>query len=284
MTQILTLIDGSVYSRSVCEYAAWAAGRTNASVELLHVLGRSDVSSAPVDLSGSLNADSRENLLSELAALDEQKAKLTQQRGRVLLDEAKDHLARAGVTDVSTRLRHGDLIETVQEFEAACDLVVIGKRGEGADFARLHLGSNLERVARSSHKPLLVAARAFSPVSNFLVAFDGGASAKKAVEEIARSKLFQGLNCRLLTVGSPTAENQASLEKAAGTLQDAGYLVETEITPGSPEAIIAARADVGEVDLLIMGAYGHSRIRNLIIGSTTTEMIRSCKIPIMLFR
>ncbi len=32
------------------------------------------------------------------------------------------------------------------------------------------------------------------------------------------------------------------------------------------------------------GAYGHSRIRNLIIGSTTTEMIRSCKIPIVLFR
>jgi nucleotide-binding universal stress UspA family protein len=33
-----------------------------------------------------------------------------------------------------------------------------------------------------------------------------------------------------------------------------------------------------------MGAYGHSRIRNFIIGSTTTEMVRSVKIPVMLFR
>jgi nucleotide-binding universal stress UspA family protein len=33
-----------------------------------------------------------------------------------------------------------------------------------------------------------------------------------------------------------------------------------------------------------MGAYGHSRIRNLFVGSTTTEMIRSCKVPILLFR
>jgi len=33
-----------------------------------------------------------------------------------------------------------------------------------------------------------------------------------------------------------------------------------------------------------MGAYGHSRIRSLIIGSTTTEMIRSCKVPVALFR
>jgi nucleotide-binding universal stress UspA family protein len=33
-----------------------------------------------------------------------------------------------------------------------------------------------------------------------------------------------------------------------------------------------------------MGAYGHSRIRNLVIGSTTTSMIRNCRIPVMLFR
>jgi nucleotide-binding universal stress UspA family protein len=33
-----------------------------------------------------------------------------------------------------------------------------------------------------------------------------------------------------------------------------------------------------------MGAYGHSRVRSLIIGSTTTGMVRSCKIPIALCR
>ncbi|MGB3279328.1 MAG: universal stress protein, partial [Pseudorhodobacter sp.] len=36
--------------------------------------------------------------------------------------------------------------------------------------------------------------------------------------------------------------------------------------------------------MLVMGAYGHSRIRSLIIGSTTTAMIRSCKVPVMLVR
>ncbi|MDF1750857.1 MAG: universal stress protein, partial [Alphaproteobacteria bacterium] len=38
------------------------------------------------------------------------------------------------------------------------------------------------------------------------------------------------------------------------------------------------------IDLLVMGAYGHSRIRNLIIGSTTSAMLRLCKIPVMMFR
>jgi len=33
-----------------------------------------------------------------------------------------------------------------------------------------------------------------------------------------------------------------------------------------------------------MGAYGHSRIRTLIIGSTPSTMLRLCKIPVMMFR
>lgn len=284
MSRILALIDGSIYSRSVCDYAAWAAGTINASVEILHVLGRRDTPSAPTDLSGSLNADARDQLLLELATLDEQRAKLTHHRGRVILEEAKTRLQQNNIAEVTTRLRHGDLVETVQEFEAAADLVVIGKRGEGADFARLHLGSNIERVVRSSHKPLLVASRAFKPVQRFMIAFDGGSSAMKAVEHIARGLLFRGLQCRLLTVGAETEENRSRLEKAATILRDAGYDVTPEIQPGMPDAVIGMKADAGEIDLLVMGAYGHSRIRNLIIGSTTTEMIRSCKIPVMLFR
>jgi hypothetical protein len=64
--------------------------------------------------------------------------------------------------------------------------VVIGKRGEATDFAKGHLGSNLERVARSSRKPILVAARAFRPITRFLIAYDGGASANKALERFSR--------------------------------------------------------------------------------------------------
>jgi nucleotide-binding universal stress UspA family protein len=155
MTKILALVDGSAYAQSVCDFAAWAATRTAAEVELLHVLGRRKTASTPADLSGSLDADERDELLKELASLDEQKAKLALRRGRILLDDAKARLQTAQVEKVSTKLRHGDLVETVVEFEADADLVVMGKRGEAADFAKGHLGSNLERVGRSSRKPLL---------------------------------------------------------------------------------------------------------------------------------
>ncbi len=284
MTKLLALIDGSIYSRSVCDHAAWVARRTSASVELLHVLGRRDVSSAPVDLSGNLDIDARDVLLAELVSLDAQKAKLAQKRGRVILEEAKSRLLEAEVSEVTARLRNGDLVETVRELEEDADLIVIGKRGEAADFARLHLGSNLERVVRSSRKPVLVAARAFKPPKRFLVAFDGGASVTKAIDYAAASPIFAEMDCHLVTVGSDTPENRQRLEQAAQRLRDAGYRVETDLRAGDPDAQIAQVVEQQGIDLLVMGAYGHSRIRNLIIGSTTTEMIRSCLIPVVLFR
>ena len=57
-----------------------------------------------------------------------------------------------------------------------------------------------------------------------------------------------------------------------------------EIIPGKPEEAISQRISARGIGLLVMGAYGHSRIRNLVIGSTTTEMLRICPVPVMLFR
>jgi nucleotide-binding universal stress UspA family protein len=53
---------------------------------------------------------------------------------------------------------------------------------------------------------------------------------------------------------------------------------------GQPEIVISNTVASAGFDLLVMGAYGHSRIRSLIVGSTTTEMVRSCLVPVVLFR
>ncbi len=284
MTKLVALVDGSRYSQSVCDHAAWIANRTGSSVEILHVLGRRETASGPSDLSDSITLGARTALLAELSALDEQRAKLAQKRGRAILDDAKAIVAAAGVGEVVARLRIGDIVDTVAEFEADADMVVIGKRGEAADFAKLHLGSNLERIVRACHRPVFVAARGFRPIRRFLIAYDGGASSMKAVDHVARSRLFSGLHCRLLTAGPDAGETRKRLDEARAILQGGGYEVDAGIVQGQPETAIAHAVETEEIDLLVMGAYGHSRIRSLIIGSTTTEMMRSCKIPIALFR
>ena len=284
LTRIVAFIDGSVYAQSVCDHAAWAATRLGGPVEVVHVLGRRDVASAPADLSGNLDANTQETLLTELAALDAQKAKLGLKRGRLILDEAKQRLQAAGVADVTTKLRHGDLIDTVVELEQEARFLCLGKRGEGADFARLHLGSNLERVARASSRPILVAARAFKPIERFLVAFDGGASSLKAVDHVAESPVLRGLSCHLLMVGASNGDAERRLVAATARLEAGGLTVRADILPGEPDKVIARTVEQEGIDLLVMGAYGHSRIRSLVIGSTTTAMIRSCLVPIFMFR
>lgn len=284
MPKLIAFVDGSIYSESVLDHAAWVATRLEASVDVVHVIGRRDVSSTPLNLSGSLEMGAQQRLLAELAEHDAQRAKLAQQRGRLLLDGATARLAAAGITGVHGKLRSGDVVEAVGELEAEADLIVIGKRGEAADFAKLHLGSNLERVVRTSRRPVLVASRAFKPVNRFMIAFDAGPSTMKAVTHIAGGKLFPGLDCLMVMVGRETAEARGKLEAAAATLRTAGYNVDARLEDGQPEEVICGHAESDHIDLLVMGAYGRSRMRSLFIGSTTGEMIRSVKIPVMLFR
>jgi nucleotide-binding universal stress UspA family protein len=284
MTQkIIALVDGSLYARSVCDHAAWIAGRIGAPIELLHVLGRRE-GPETMDLSGSIQLGARTALLQELAALDEQRAKLVVQKGRAILEDAQSILQSAGIPHVTARLRHGDLITTVAEQEKDAAMIVIGKRGEAADFARGHLGSNLERIIRASSKPVFVASRAFRPIARLLVAYDGGVSAMRAIDHIARNTLYSGLQVHVVTVGAETPDIRRGLEDARSILKTGGIDPDISVLPGQPDKALSKLVEDESFDILVMGAYGHSRIRSLIIGSTTTEMIRSCKIPVVLMR
>ena len=168
--------------------------------------------------------------------------------------------------------------------QSDADLVVIGKRGNNADFEKGHLGSNLERVVRSCQHPVLVSSRAFEKMDNFVLAFDGGKSAQKAVDYAANEALLKGMHCYLLYVGSGNAKIAAALAAAKAQLETAGFEVSVEQREGEPEKMIGDVVAQDHINLLVMGAYGHSSIRQLIVGSTTSEMIRTVKIPVLLFR
>lgn len=280
---LIALVDGSAYSESVCHHAAWIAGKNGWKVKIYHVMGRR-TGIEKQDLSGAIKLGARTALMNQLADLDAERAKLTHEHGRAILEDAKKIIADDGVTDVETRLRQGDLLETVAAKEDQGDMIIIGKRGEAAGMAMEHLGSNLERVVRSSHKPVFIANRAFKQVDKVLVAFDGGPSALKAVDYISRSPLFDGLSVSLVYAGKDTADIRKSLDAAVATLKAGGFEAETIIRNGEPEKVLADITQAEDHELLVMGAYGHSRVRSFVIGSTTTEMIRLCKVPVLIMR
>lgn len=281
---ILACTDGSIYAPSVYQHAAWAAERLDAAVHVLHMLNPHHEAPVKTDLSGSIGFNARRHLLEEIVELEAAQSKLAAKRGQAILDDAKTQLEAAGVREVLADQKHGKLSDSISNYEKDAELVVIGKRGNNADFEKGHLGTNLERVIRSCQHPVLVAAREFKPMRNLIIAFDGGKSAQKAVEYAASAPLLKGMHAYLLYVGSGNAKVEAALAQAAEQLRAAGYEVTIEQRSGEPEEVIESVVAQDHIDLLVMGAYGHSPIRQFIVGSTTTAMIRSVKLPVLLFR
>ncbi len=281
MNKILVCTDGSAYAFVCYDYAAWMAQRTGAALEVLYV---SDLRQFEVpmvaDLSGSLGAQPYQAVLGKLQEFE-------QERAKAILEQARQHFAAKTLPAGATYTHKlGFLVDTFDEFEGHVDLIMLGKRGENANFATEHLGSTMERVVRASRKPCLVTSRAFKPVERMLFAYDGGRSCQKALEFLATSSAFKDLELHLVTVAARAEEEVAlaTLHRAEGVLRAGGYAPVCQMLVGVVDNEISAYVEGRGINMLVMGAYGHSRIRQLVIGSTTTAMIRHCKVPVLLFR
>jgi len=284
MPNILACTDGSIYATSVYNHTAWAAAKMSASVHVLHMLNPHHEDPVKADTSGSIGLGAKSALLAEIVELEAARAKVARKHGEVILEDAMTQLRAAGVEQIVADQKHGRLSDSIDNYERDADLVVIGKRGNHADFAAGHIGHNLERVVRSCQHPVLVASREFSKMERFILAFDGGSSSKKAVQYAANNPLLQGMKCHLLSIGKGSDKLKAALDEAKRSLSEAGFDVSAEIRDGEPDKVIGEAVAEDHIDLLVMGAYGHSHIRHLIVGSTTTAMIRTVQIPVLLFR
>ena len=287
MGKIIACIDGSAHVDSVCTLTSWAAKKSkNEDVSVLHVIAPHSDRAATCNLSGAIGLGAKAGLLEELTEIDEERGKIEQKKGKLILNHAKEELAVKGIKKVEILHRRGALVETITELEESADLIIIGKRGENASGAAAHLGSNLERVARSLSKPLLVATReTVEPIKSFLISYDGGESTKKAVDYAINNPLLKGMDCHLLKANDDSEKAESVLKEAADKLKKAGFEVYTTVAKGKPvKTLIAEYVSKQHIDLLVIGAYGHSKIRNLFLGSTTTAVIHQSEVPVLLFR
>ncbi len=281
--KLLLCVDGSLYADNISIHATWAAKRLNADIDVLHILRRhSDYNAPASDHTGTLGLGARSKLMEDLVKVDEERAKLEQQKGRLILEHVAENLKEAGVENINKIHRRGDLGDTIQEFENDAALIFIGKRGEQADPEAALLGSNLEKVARLVSKPLFVVSRYMRPMKKFLIAHDGKDNANKIVDFVCESALLQGMECHILTIQeSGLDQTNDAVEK----LQNAGYKVvcHAEKSKNVGDVIAGYVADEA-IDLLLMGAYSHSRMRTMLLGSTTSKLLKSCRISMILMR
>jgi nucleotide-binding universal stress UspA family protein len=282
--RVLACVDRSHFADFVTDYAAWAAKRLLAPMELLHIIDRHPETATIQDRSGAIGIDAQESLLTELTTADANRSASMREQGRVFLQRLRHRAEAAGIDSPDIRQRHGSLIESLIEQQDTVHLFVLGRRGASAEHTRRDLGRNVEQVVRSLRKPILAVTEGFREPQRAMIAFDGGAVTRRGVEMVASSPLFRGMPIHLLMSGKARQEAHGQLAWAQNFLVQAGFDATSTMIPGDAESVIArAVTDLG-IDILVMGAYGHAPWRSLLLGSKTSDLLRSASIPTLLIR
>ncbi|MFN8627128.1 MAG: universal stress protein [Candidatus Binatia bacterium] len=274
---ILVGLDGSEHARTAMRYALWLGERLSATVIGLHVVDIVAIEGSFFhDLSGSLGFEPYLDFSSKMR-------EVLHERGRHLLDEFRDHAAKAGVR-FDTVLDMGIVANAVADRARMADLVVIGHRGVNERFSTGLLGSTAESVTRKCPRPVVISTAAFHPIARALLAYDGSERAASAMHAAAEFCVALSLPLTVLTVAKDADSGETVLGDARNYL--ASYPVEIHCvvqTGHAPEQIVGYIRKHG-IDLLFIGAYGHSRIVEMVLGSTTEYVLRNSACPVFVNR
>lgn len=275
--QVIACLDGSDHAQAVADAASWASKTLGAPLTLLHVMEGSEGNQAQTA------DDQSDNMLDRLSALDQQRGELNRERGELLLDFAAGEASHAGVPDARRKLVHGNLMETLADLQDDLRVLVVGKRGESA--AEESLGSHLEQMIRTNPRPTLIVGRRFAAPTKALLAFDGSDTMVRAINTIASSPMFHHLECHVVLVGAETDEHKEQLNWAENTLENAKVRVVTHLAAETfVDATLTGYARDNDIDLVVMGAYGHSRLRHMLVGSTTSTLLKHTEQTLLILR
>jgi nucleotide-binding universal stress UspA family protein len=274
---ILAALDGSEHADAALQHALWLAGRLQATVVGLHVIDIVSIEGSFLhDISGSLGF---EPYLDFSAKMRE----ALRERGRMLLEGFERRCAEKGVP-CDTTLAMGIVANEICDQARTADLVVLGHRGVNEQFSTGLLGSTTESVTRKSPKPVFVSPMHFREIQRPLLAYDGSQRASAAMHAAAELATALSLPLTVLHVGRDEGNGAKVLDEARRYLHSYGLPLTCETVTGpAPERIVDFITERGH-DLLFIGAYGHSRIIEMVLGSTTEYVLRNSPCPVFLAR
>ncbi len=275
---ILVALDGSEHARAALRYALWLAERFHAQLSGLHVIDIVSIEGPFFqDLSGALGFEPYFDVAEKVReALHE--------RGQHLIEDFVSTCHERGIP-CDSQCTIGIIANEICEHERVADLVVIGHRGVNEKFSTGLLGGVAESITRKSPRPVFVSPMHFQPIQNPLLAYDGSQRASAALHSAAEFCAVTDLPLTVLHVKAREGNgDDKTLEEARHYLGSYGLQPTFLSLSGHPYEQIVACVRQREHDLLFIGAYGHSRIIEMVLGSTTEYVLRNAPCPVFLSR
>jgi len=280
MGMILCCVDGKNYSEAVCDYAVMIANNMNLPIKLLHVVEHKHTSSKQ-DLSGNIKLGEKDDILEELTKEEAIESKLAIKEGRALLEALSTRARLTCKHEVIVSQIHGDIIESIVEEEKSIEVLIIGISSN-----KEHLiGENVKDIIKSIHKPILLVNNEFALPKKILIAYNGSTESKKLLESMSSNPIFTNEAHRdIVNLHVNKEQSERLLVEAKEFFQSKGINVNTDFLEGESEDIILEYFEKNQSDILAMGAFGHSWLKELVFGSFTSKILSKMKKPILLFR
>ncbi|MFO1463477.1 MAG: universal stress protein [bacterium] len=259
---ILVCLDGGAADTSIINAALYLGQKLKAK---LHGLTVQDILTleGPLmyDISGAMAFIPQLNLLEETR-------KVMEERSKNILTGFVKACEEVGVAHHET-IAEGIVHKVILEKAQLNDLTILGRRGLNYELDKELLGSTTDRVVSKSKTPVLVLTHDFQDLKNPLLAYDGSPQAREALATAAKLCVDLQLPLTVLHVGKDAQESERVLLEAKEYLDAYKILTKYEKSEGKPHSEVPAYAKLHNHDLLVLGARGHGRIMDFILGSTT---------------
>jgi nucleotide-binding universal stress UspA family protein len=193
-----------------------------------------------------------------------------------------------------------------------CAVIALGWRGHGAA-RRLVAGSVSRAIAMRAPCSVLIARTAPADVSRFVIAYDDGLNARRAVKLLTRLEPRRGMRAVLVNVIARISvpprtsrlparlragirsdiaamntrrrkQAKAATSAAASRLKEAGWTTEIDIRTGSAlEAVLKAVRQYG-ADVLVIGARETGGLEHVLVGSVAQGAMNHSPVPVLIVR
>lgn len=273
--RILVPTDGSEAANCGVRFAVSLAKRFDACLQGLYVVDVKLLEGPFLrDLSASLGTAPYVNYQGNIAMILEE-------RGSAALEVFRKTCEEAGVRCDTTHAT-GVVHREIAEHGELADLIVLGRAGEHGPWLEGLLGSTTEAVVRRAGEPVLVTGVDTFAGERIVAAYDGSDYARHALRIAAEWAAHLQAEMHVLSVGNNAARER--LEEVQDYLAAYEMHVTLEHREGEPSEAIVEYARSCEAGLLAMGAYGHSKVRELVLGSRTSYALNHAPCPVLLVR
>ena len=277
MNRVVACIDASPCINALAEAAAWIAQKTGRELVLLQVLDYYPASYHLGEISGVIGFESNAMLLKELAELEQKQSELALDYSNNLLGHISELIQEKYGIKATQIQEKGDFLEQSFHVLNEQDIVLIGRVGERSAEKQKSIGSNVENFIRGAKCTVMTVGETFKPPTRFIFAYEDSPTCKDMMKRVAKSDLLKQLQCHLLYVG----DHPEVLEIPTEFLHNAGLNVVVEYRYGDVAENILDYQNEHQIQLIVLGAYSRSKVRQFFLGSITTNIFRNSPVPLL---